>query len=280
MPDQEIQNLGALERTPDARDINLGMVQAPEPYPATFLEDVSNLPTYYQAKQPACGPHAGAWFMVRKVSREVEVPQDYSPKFGWIEIKTFDGYPLDAGTDMRSIFKWLKNIGPCDGYLLPNTVEQTLADYSSPQQITQEMITNAAIKKILKYAFLDSTDFESLKQKIWQNKEVLLLLKVDSGFFGTVNTSFTTPKWGHFVTAFNYDEDNILIKDSTEKDPALSIKRINRRYITPTFVREVGTAIDIPDWLVSGLTSQYVLIRKLAALYAELYKTKRSSGQQ
>lgn len=262
--------LGGVERPHDPRDVKLGAVQAPQPRPFRFLEDVSSLPTYFQDRQPACGPHSGSWFKVRKDTRENGVPADYSPKFGWIEIKTFDGYPLEVGTDMRSIFKWLQNIGPCDLNLMPNTVEQSVQDYANPAQVTPQMTQNASGKKLGPYAFLTDLSFDGVCDATWKNKEVLVLIKCDEGFFGTTTPKFTTPKYGHFVTAFNYDEDNVYIKDSTEKDPRFSIKKINRQYFQPQFIREAGTAVNIRSFVLKGLTSRNDIIRKLIQLYTML----------
>jgi hypothetical protein len=269
--------LGAVERPLDLRDIDLGQVQAPVPRPAVFIEDVSHLPTYYQGQQPACGPHAASWFKARKDSRENNAtysynPSSYSPEFGWKEVKTFDGYPLDSGTDMRSLFKWLQNIGPCDIGLMPNNVDQSLEAYSDPSTVTPQMLQNASGKKIGPYAFLTDLSFDGVCDAIWQTKEVILLIRCDSGFFRTNTPTFTSPLYGHFVTAFNYDQTYVYIKDSTEKDPALSVKKIHRMYFQPQFIREGGTAVNLHPLVVAVATNKNAIIRQLIALYTMLLK--------
>jgi hypothetical protein len=55
-----------------------------------------------------------------------------SPRFTWADIKTFDGYAIQDGTDMRSIFKSLTNTGAADFPLLGNDVSLPLAAYAHP----------------------------------------------------------------------------------------------------------------------------------------------------
>lgn len=265
-------NLGAIEREPDARDINLGAVQAPITRPQEHFADVSQLPTYFQGNQPACGAHAGTWFKVRKDTRAAGTPANYSPKFAWNDIKTFDGYPLEVGTDMRSIFKSLKNTGACDYPLLPNTVEQSIEAYGRTP-LTPEMRLNASTKKIASYAFLTDLSFEGVCDAVYQNKEVILLIKCDSGFFRNTTPTFTQPLYGHFVTAYDrFDKEYVWVKDSTEKDPQFSVKKIHRRYFQPQFIREGGTAVNLPPLVVKVATSRNDIIRQLINLYTLLLK--------
>jgi len=84
-------NLGAIERDRDIRDIDLGSVQELVPIPTVFRDDISQLPTYYQDRIPACGAHAGAWLKTRQESRERGTPQALSPEYLWIKIKQIGG---------------------------------------------------------------------------------------------------------------------------------------------------------------------------------------------
>jgi hypothetical protein len=265
-------NLGAIERTDDKRDIDLGAVQAPVTRPETNFSDVSQLPTYFQGNQPACGAHAGTWFKVRKDTRDTGTPANYTPKFTWNDIKTFDGYALEVGTDMRSIFKSLQKTGACDYALLPNTVEESIESYGRTP-LTQAMKDNAVTKKTGNYAFLQDLSFEGVCDAVYQNGEVILLIKCDSGFFRNTTPTFTQPLYGHFVVAYNrFDKDYIWVKDSTEKDPQFSVKKIHRRYFQPQFIREGGTAVNLPPIVVKVATSRNDIIRQLINLYTLLLK--------
>jgi hypothetical protein len=244
-------NLGAIERPKDERDFLLGAVQAPVTIPFPYFPDNSWLITNWQGQTPTCGAHGGSHFQA--LMEHILAPaanQRYTPRYLWIKVKQIDGYDLETGTDMRSIFKTLQNIGIANYEPLENDVTLPLTTYSSIAAITPEMDTDAAGQKISSYAFAD-TDFDSLCQAIYQNKAVLLLIKCDDGFWGSDTPTFTTPKYGHFVVANGCDETKIRIIDSADKD--FPIKYILKQYITPTFIIEAGTAIDISPTQVQQL---------------------------
>ena len=252
---QDRTKLGALERPKDSRDILLGSVQAPADIPATFIPDISWLVRNYQGETPTCGAHALSHFQA--ILEHADAPtinQRYTPRFSWIEIKLIDGFPLEAGTDMRSMFKAAQNNGADDFQPLENDVTLPIETYSAPSAITPELVTNASTKKIASYAF-GNLDFESLRQHIYQNKAVLLLIKCDDGFWGTTTPTFTTATYGHFICAFGYDENSIHIIDSADPENAFAIKTIAKQYITPDFFFESGTAVDLPPVVQKALTS-------------------------
>lgn len=258
-------NLGAIERPEDKRDFLLGSVQAPVAIPAQYVPDVSWLVRNYQGQTPWCGEHALTHFQA--ILLHIFTPtvnQRYSPRFSAIKVKQIDGFPLDAGTDMRSLLKSLQNDGADDYEPLENDVTLPLPTYANPAVITPDMNTNAAAKKIVSYAF-GNTDSQSLCQHIYQNKAVLLLIKCDDGFWGTATPTFTTPKYGHFVTAFGYDANSIHIIDSA--DETFGIKQIAKRYITPAFIIESGTGIDIPPEEVRAIiqNSQSIVTQVVTA---------------
>jgi hypothetical protein len=251
------KNLGALERKPDPRDILLGSVQAPGAIPASFIPDVSWLVRNYQGQTPCCGAHASSHFQaILEHDLTPAVNERYTPRFSWIKIKAIDGYPLESGTDMRSIFKSLTNDGADDFEPLENDVTLPLTTYSDPSAVTSDMVTNASAKKIGSYGF-GNTDFESICQAIYQNKAVLLLVKCDDGFWGTSTPTFTTPEYGHFITAYGYDADFIYIVDSADPNDAFAFKKIAKQYVNSptTFIFEAGTAVDVPPAVKQALTT-------------------------
>lgn len=245
-------HLRALQRPEDKRDLLLGSVQAPASIPASFLPDNSWLRRNYQGKTFFCGEHAGAHL---KAILDYYAP-DYngrsvrkSPRYGAIKLKSaaspvYDHFPIDAGTDMRSIFKWLQKVGAADFEPLENNVLLSATDYCNPSVVTPEMDASAAASTIANYAF-GKTDFESLCQYIYQSKAVLLLIKCDDGFWGTKTPTFTTPKYGHFIVADGYDANGIRVIDSADPNDAFAVKTIAWQYITPKFIIESGTAVDM-----------------------------------
>ena len=251
-------NLGAIERQKDERDFLLGAVQVPVPIPVSYIPDISWLVRNYQAQTPTCGAHAFSHFQaILEHALIPEINQHYTPRFSWIEIKQIDGFPLEDGTDMRSIFKTAQNIGADDFAPLGNDTTLPVITYSDKSVITQDMLMNASMKKISSYVF-GGTDFGSLCQAIYQNKAVLLLIKVDNGFWKGDTPVFTSPLYGHFVTAYGYDENYLYIVDSA--DPTYGFKKIAKQYVTPTFFIESGTAIDLVPEQVKAVINSAVTV--------------------
>lgn len=249
------RNLGGKERPKDERDFLLGSIQAPVSIPNSFIPDITWLKRNYQGETDYCGAHGGSHFQA--IMEHVFAPtisQRYTPRYLWIDIKQIDGYPLEDGTDMRSIFKTLQNKGIANYEPLENDVTLPIATYSDKSVITPAMDADAANQKITSYAF-GNTDFNSLCQHIYQNKAVLLLIKCDGGFWQTTTPTFTQPLYGHFIVAYGYDTEYIYAVDSADPSDINAFKEIAKQYITPTFIIESGTALDIPPALVQQSVS-------------------------
>lgn len=240
MGDETI-NLGAIERVKDPRDWKLGAIQAPVQLPLSYMpaNSLDWYPKYYQAELPTCGANAGSSY--QNVALPTNVP--LSPRELWREIKNIDGFPLSAGTDMRSIFKALCNQGVSSEAVVPNDIGLSLEEYSN-LTLTPEILADALKRKGLNYAFIDNDappTLEDIKQATYQNKACLVLIKCDDGFFGTQYPTFSAnPPYGHFVNVIGWTEEDIAIFDSTEQNESLSVKYIDNKYINPTFFREGG----------------------------------------
>ncbi len=263
-------NLGAIQKPKDKRDFILGKVQAPIEIPPSFLPDNSWLIRNYQGQTPSCGAHAGTHFKVILNLYTDLVKGRKTPRYGYIKLKdpkspVYDGYPIDAGTDMRSIFKWLQVCGADDFEPLENDITLPLEKYCDPSVITPDMDINAGQSKIKSYVFTNPY-INDIKQAIYQNKAVILLIKCDDGFWGSNTPVFTTPKYGHFVVADGYDENGIRIIDSA--DPNIGVKTILNKY--ERFIIEAGTAIDLPDEVVYNLKQQVNLLQKVVLLLKKL----------
>lgn len=214
--------LGAIDKSPDSRDISLGAITSPTYTFAPTFTNVSafNAPVEYQGQQPACGAHSGS--KLEGLYRS----ERYSPRFTWANIKSFDNLPLEVGTDMRSIFKSLKNTGCLDFNLMGNEISLSLEAYATPT-ITQEMSKNAASHKAPGYGFWSDRSFNGLKQYISDHGAVLLLVSVGNEWWTAPNGA---PSWnekdimplrvpnprvsGHFVVAHSYDEKYIYFINS------------------------------------------------------------------
>ncbi len=259
---------GALPRARDIRDYRLGLAGAPAQIPDVFLPDHSHIPVKYQGKYGTCGAHAGA-----ALESFLEAA-DFAPKYLWKQLKQIDGHPLDAGTDMRSIFKSLQATGVCHEPLCPDTLDPTLEKYSDPKTITDAMLNDAYAHGITSYAFIDNPTWEQVRQAIYQNKVVLA--RVDCG------TGWYTPSWaekdilplklgkfesGHFIVLWGYDQNYIYFRNSwSDTWGRKGDGYFDRSYLP--HVTEIGTAIDGPSLkqtVVSLLTKLIFLLQQKLA---------------
>lgn len=221
-------DLGAIDKPVDARDILLGAVKvAPKvyTYPPTFHNTSAwAQPVEYQGQQPACGAHAGAGL------NGILEGKRFSPRYTWANIKTFDGNALEVGTDIRSIFKSLKNKGTSEFSLLGNDVNMSLTAYAAPK-LTQAMHDSAAKNRATGYGFADDFTFDGLKQYIADHGAMVLLFRLGNEFWTDKNGKVSwaekdilplrPPKVitsGHFVIAHSYDEKYIYFLNSFSAD--------------------------------------------------------------
>ena len=246
-------NLGAKQRPKDPRDILLGTAQAPVVIPTSYIPDMTWFVRNYQGQTPFCGEHAGTHFLaILEHQSSPTVNQRFSPRYGAITLKTstspvYDGFPVEVGTTLTAILKWLQKVGADSFEPLENNIalplDAKVGDYLDPTAVTSAMDTDAANHKISAYGF-DALTLTNLQQAIYQSKAVIILIKCDDGFWGTSNPTFTTAEYGHFVVAYSYDETGIFVVDSAEPNIDYIFKRIDQKYITPQFFFESGTGID------------------------------------
>ncbi len=209
-------NLGAQEKPPDDRDIKLGATGVPVyTHPAKLRNALAwAIPVEYQAKQPACGAHAGAEL------KDLRIGKRMSPRFTWGDLKTFDGWAIDDGTDMRSIFKSITKTGTLSFPEYGN--DATLSEIEYAKAPTAQMRTLATGNSGDGYGFITDHSFEGLKQFISDHGPTIILLRLGKEWW----TSKSGPNsWaekdilplrvpqtvvsGHFVVAHSFDEQYI-----------------------------------------------------------------------
>lgn len=210
-------NLGGLDKSTDTRDIKLGAAAVPQyTHPPVLMNQQAwAAPVEYQAKQPACGGHAGAELGGLKHNFHA------TPRFTWADIKTFDGFPVDSGTDMRSIFKSITKTGVLDFNLLGNDSSLSEEEYAKPA-ITTAMKLNASQHSGFGYGFITDRTFEGIKQFISDNGPSILLFRIGSEMWTAPNGATSWHEKdilplrppqeivsGHFVVVHSYDEQYI-----------------------------------------------------------------------
>jgi hypothetical protein len=244
-------NLGAKERVklPNERKLGTAVV-----VPTTHAPvDLSWLQINQQGETPFCGEHAASHLQAILEHAASGTINRFSPRYGAIKLKTpgspvYDGFSVEEGTDMTAIFKWLKTIGVDLYEPLENNVSLPLdakpGDYLDPAVVTLETDASAGNHKDIDFAYSDTVTYETIVQAIQKYKAAVILIKCDDGFWGTSSPTFTQPLYGHFVTAYDWDDTGIWVVDSAEPNLAYSLKHIDQRYLTSLFFFELGTAVD------------------------------------
>lgn len=215
------ENLGGRPKPIDERDLKLGAaVPVGYTFPRTLTNnDAWNAPVEYQGQQPACGAHAGA------KTKGLALNMRATPRFTWGDLKTFDGWPIESGTDIRSIFKSITKQGVLDFAQLGNDVTLSIPDYAKAP--TQAFLTLAAKHSGMGYGFIQDLTFNGLKQFIADHGPTIILLRLGNEWWtapdGTGSWAekdilpLRTPAIvtsGHFVVAHSYDDDYIYFINS------------------------------------------------------------------
>jgi len=176
-----------------------------------------------------------------------------------IDIKTFDGYALTDGTDMRSIFKSIQNAGALDYRLFDNDTTLPLLTYSDRKTVSLEMRNKAKPHIAEPYAFVSDLTFSGLKRAIYQYKGVILLLKIGKEFWTNKEGKSSWKEKdilplrppekivsGHFVVAHSFDENRIYFSNSFSTDWGQKGHGYFEENYMP-YVISAGTTIDVPD---------------------------------
>ncbi len=215
-------SFGGKFRPYDARDYHPDSIQtgSAEPTPEKYETPITTI--YHQHHKPACGAHMLAG-IINSLFGVVS-----SPKMAWAQIKLIDNLRPEDGTTLTAIAKTASNTGVCDLSLCPNTSDDTvtLTEYTNPQNVTFEMISNALPRKVSHYAFVDNPTFQQIKDNIFKFKVVGLLVNCGDGWWKGRNEvpsykeenimplRLGTPVSGHFVYAYAFDERYVYFVNS------------------------------------------------------------------
>jgi hypothetical protein len=222
-------NLGGKEKPVDENDIQLGAAGVPVyTHPAVLTNKAAwAAPVEYQGDEPACGAHSGA--TLKGLARG----KRFSPRAQWSDLKSFDGWAIDDGTDIRSIFKSVtKNLGAVEFDLYGNDVSLTSVEYAKPLTAA---LRQAGVKYTGDgYGFITDRSFRGLKQFITDHGPTIVLMRVNERFWKAANgknswaekdilplapPSAQFPNIsGHFVVAHSFDEERIYFINSFGKD--------------------------------------------------------------
>lgn len=279
--------VGGLPSPKDKRDFKIGQVQAPITIPESYFTDLGKLPVLYQGKQPSCVGHATALALMHADWLELGKVTQLSPRFLYALAKRDDGFDGD-GTYYRQCFKEAQEFGVCQEPLFKNDIELDKDEYKDSTRITPDAYTDAQPRVIKSYVRLDDMSLAGIKQAIYQNKLVLLGVKLGKEWWtNTSGDSAWTEKEvlpvrppvdiisGHAILAYGYDQDYIYFVNSWSKDwGRLGIGYFGKEYMP--FVYEGWTFIDLPNSVVENLLQQKSLLEKVVELLKQLIGLKKN----
>lgn len=212
---------GGIIKNPDPRDYDLHAINQSLGGSSIVSKksnnDYSMIPYDFQGQQPACSMHAFARLKSILHYRRTGQVKHFSPRLGWKYVKEIDGYPLDAGTDINSIFKVGRTKSTCDFSLTGNDVSLSLQDYVN-LNVTPEMTADASNELTEAEAFIYGPTWEQICQTIDLHGACIILMRVGPNMY--------TPDWnhnqpldpdkfpldsGHFMVCENYDENFIYV---------------------------------------------------------------------
>jgi len=281
---------GGKPRIKDPRDYNLKKFNdlktgGAVAIPPSYQTDITDIPINMQNFLGICGAEAGT--KLREVMGKVQTGavKPLSPRATWINIKSFDGVPLDGGTTMDAIFQ----SGSKFGYApLTDLVEDTtlpVATYSEQSLITPQITSDAQPNVLQSYAYNDNPSWQQVCEDIYVNKAVILLVQVGKEWYTAPDGVETWQESqiapirppaqiidGHFICAYGYDANYIYFINSWSTSWCRQGIGYFAQNYAPFFVED-GTEVIPPVGFVPALVQQKVsllqrIIAKLQALLA------------
>jgi hypothetical protein len=179
---------GALPNPVDGRDFQLGSIQAPSALPGRYMPDeFFKLVALMQSKTGACGGFSLDQLEQYLTFLRNGQPIALSPRFAYMAEKSLDGFPNQAGTTIRAIGKAATKLGICLDSLVTNDVTLPDPQYRDFTQASAPAKADALTRIEPSYFFLDDLSINGVKQAIYQNKAVILELKVGQEWWTAPN---------------------------------------------------------------------------------------------
>jgi hypothetical protein len=280
---QAFTNLGHLPSPKDKRDFTLKKVNnllgAPV-VPTAYSTDLSTVPVLMQAQEPSCVGHATAAGMM--YTDQGAYSYDYSPRFLYALCKRDDGIPNVEGTYYRQALKEAQQYGVSDNAQFPNDVMLDVPTYSNASLIPQTAFDVAKNRLVKSYVSVTDLSMDGLKQAIYQNKVVLLGVKVGSEWWtaksgvSTWNAADIFPLRppqtvisGHAIVAYGYDANYIYLRNSWSTTWGQNGNGYFGADYIP-FVQEAWTFMDLAPEVVQQLKNKISILTQLVALFTKL----------
>lgn len=175
--DLEIVNPGAIPSLPDYRDqfVAQAIGDIPPTLPTSFKTPFPD--AWHQRKIPACVNHAiyklGQYYWFKKTGQLI----NFSPRFGDVLCKRFDGQPLDGGTYPRLAAKLACEYGLATEATVKNDTTLPLSVYRQSSILTPEAFAEASKYKLPGYVMVPVSK-NTLRQSILKYGAIAILLPI------------------------------------------------------------------------------------------------------
>jgi hypothetical protein len=277
--EQFVPGLGAIVSPPDYRDIFIGQLGLPEDVPTSYFEDIYMLPVSHQRQIGCCVGCAAAKYKQLLDYKDTGKVIPLSFRFPYALAKCQDGFSGE-GTYPRLV----SNNGVKVGFSTENTCpsDATLKHEDFVYQRIESNIPYLAMGeayagKIKAYAFVPN-DKESIKQAIFNNSGLIMLVELDARWWTDKHGNHTldknkllpitppvTPVSAHEIFVYGYRETandmeihflNSWSKDWADKGTGYFLYSQYKKWI-----KEMITFTDIPNELLEEAHNQPVVFK-------------------
>lgn len=159
---------------PDSRNFPLEKAQAPQPFPETYMTDISHIDVFNQLKIPDCVENAVTFIKKYHEWKNTGTVPDLSRRSLVIPTVQRDGFSLDEGTSVENAMYCAHKLGICETQYLLDDHNLDVTQFANPAAYYPSAQANALTHTIYSYAFLSKFDADSLKNAIYQNGVVVV----------------------------------------------------------------------------------------------------------
>ncbi len=259
---------GAVESPFDHRDVALASVTAIPPLTGKYLENIDDLPVWYQRRIGACVGHAAAKYNQQLDKIETREILEFSPRFLYSIAKCRDKV-AGEGTYPRLVAGILKDHGCATEKTVKNdtTLDHEAYVYNRDEsKVPKEGFTEAEPFKIAGYAFPNVKVADELGRAVKQFHGAILLMQVGEEWWtkkeggSSWNSADIVPLRapknvvsGHEVYLYGYEVEEktnrvkFFIFNSWSTDWGLSGKAWFYHDEYAPFLTEAITFVDLPN---------------------------------
>lgn len=256
----------------DPRNFPLEKAQAPQPFPETYVTDISHIPVFFQAQIPDCVENAVTFIKKYHDWKNTGVVTDLSRRSLVIPTVQRDGFSLDEGTSIENALYVAHKLGICETSFLADDHSLTDAQFANPSVYFPTAQANALTHTILSYAFLTDLSANGLKNAIYQNGVIVVGALINKNWWTAANGNISWDKAdiypirppithdvavdptlsGHCFVVYGYDQNGFKFRNSFGSTWADGGNNYFPNSYLP-FIYEAATIVDLTEAQIQAL---------------------------